>query len=865
MRRRILALWQTGAKTFRFGENLILFFPESVRVDCRRAFGLPLVRYDKILSAFPLEKRDLEFFEFADETIILSVQGNIETISIGDLTIEKPENWIDVSAFQIVETETLGEIKTNPIVVEKIEKIDLREELGEVPKADEKLSEILQMLRQKTNENRKNGGIFHNKKSSTSNAFGSFFDSLKNLFSSKSGEFQTLENSSQNSPNKLRKLWTKALFQMKIGQILGRKQAKYLSEMMEMFERGDLDEALKRAIPLEDMQSLKQMSEQMPFLGFLRPRSNLHINYGRQTPSSSSVMLGNQWFSELRELYRQTFDRLVAQNRLEEAAFVLAELLKSNEEAVNFLEKHKKFRLAAQLAESRNLPKETIVRQWFLSGEKKRAVQIAIQHNCFDYAVTRFEKEKHPQAAELREIWAESLAESGNLTAAVNTLWKLENKRERANEWIDKVIEFGGSAAGEMLAKKLSLSPESFTEVKEKLFKNLMENGFEAEEKRTAFASEALKLTPNAELRMLIKPVARKILADGFGLLTAQNFRQIIEFSGDYALRTDLPKLSKTAAGKVKTLIVEIAENDCGAAVVFDACLLPDGKIAVALGESGVKILSQKGKQIAHFDQPTHKFVVSDFGTKAIGLASRGETFRLTKFDFLNRHANYWCDASFSTFAPTYDGNLWFISSIDGIYAIDAHAKDFEAIWRVSEVGYVYEISRPKAKLMLLVNIAGKGFEKWWYDLPSFTLRSRNQPKGWYETDNEQKFLAEVSSFVAHSVVLKQEFDAQDKIKFEVEIFDYETRIATIEFPPEIIIERPQIVEKTYVLIEERENETIVSLYEIPKTQIAIFRLKNSKRTNVKLDDKNLTIADECGRVIIFDHREKILRRNVRI
>jgi len=391
------------------------------------------------------------------------------------------------------------------------------------------------------------------------------------------------------------------------------------------------------------------------------------------------------------------------------------------------------------------------------------------------------------------------------------------------------------------------------------------ETGFEAEEKRTAFASEVLKLTPNAELRLLIKPVARKILADGFGRLPVQNFRQIIEFSGDYALRTDLPKLSKIAAEKIETLIVEIAENDCGAADVFDACLLPDGKIAVALGESGVKILSQKGKQIAHFDQPTHKFVVSDFGTKAIGIASRGETFRLTKFDFLNRQANYWCDASFQTFAPTYDGNLWFISSKDGIYAIDANAKDFEAIWSVPEVGFVYEISRPKAKLMLLVNIAGKGFEKWWYDLPSFTLRSRNQQKGWYETNNEQQFLVDVSSFVAHSIVLKQEFDAQDKIKFEVEIFDYETHLTTIEFPLGAIVKRPQIVEKTYVLIEEKENETIVSLYEIPKTQIAIFRLKNSKRTSVKLDDKNLTIADECGRVIIFDHKEKILRRNVRI
>ena len=96
----------------------------------------------------------------------------------------------------------------------------------------------------------------------------------------------------------------------------------------------------------------------------------------------------------LRQLYRQTFERLVAQNRIEEAAFVLAELLKSNLEAVEFLEKHRKFRLAAELAESRNLAKDIIVRQWFLAGEKRRAIQFAVLHNCFEYVVTKLEQQK---------------------------------------------------------------------------------------------------------------------------------------------------------------------------------------------------------------------------------------------------------------------------------------------------------------------------------------------------------------------------------------------------------------------------------------------------------------------------------------
>ena len=75
-----------------------------------------------------------------------------------------------------------------------------------------------------------------------------------------------------------------------------------------------------------------------------------------------------------------------------------------------------------------------------------------------------------------------------------------------------------------------------------------------------------------------------------------------------------MPKLSEINTKKdFETLTVEIAENDRGANHVYDAHLLPDGKIVVALGESGVKIISKQGKIIAHFDQPTHKMVVSGF------------------------------------------------------------------------------------------------------------------------------------------------------------------------------------------------------------------------------------------------------------
>ncbi len=901
IRRRILSMWEPGTKVFRYRENLILLPPQPRRVDCRFVLGLPLVKYGRVWSSFPLQKKDLEQLADLPETMIFLEQGEIKTLPVGTLETENIEGWFDISPFQVVETRTLGEVKLKPTVIEKVTDVDVREALKRVPKADAQMMEVLKALKEKSThrrDGRTDGGVRSSdfqpsSSSSASNAFSGMFDVLRRFFSGKTAQqsgggrysgqekgrrqYSTPGGGGQYSEpkppskfaNKIRQFFTKALFQMKVAQILGKQQARYLAKMMEMFESGDIKEALKYAIPLDDMKELQELTKKTPYLGFLRPRDDLKINYGR-TATNSSVFLEDDWFNDLQKLYRQTFDRLVAQNRIEEAAFVLAELLKNNSEAVEFLEKHGKLRLAAELAEARGLSKEIIVRQWFIAGEKRRAIQLAVLHNCFEYVVTKLEQQKHPQAAELRQLWAENLADSGNYTAAVNVIWPLEAKRDTAKEWIDKVIEFGGAVSGQMLAKKITNFPESFDEIKARFEEFLAENSSEGQEKRLAFALEALRLNTNDELRILSRPLARKILADmakdsrRFAVL---DFRQLIELTGDYALRTDLPKLPQITEGaKFEPLTITVEEREKGAGRVYDTCLLPDGKMAVALGEAGVKIISKTGKTIAHFDQPTQRFIVSDFGTKAIGLTARDGSYRLTKFDFVNRRAGYWCEANLTTFAPTYDGNLWFVALNDEIYAIDTNAKDFEAVWRVPDMGgNVYEVARSKNKLMLLVDLPGKGIEKWWYDLPDLVLRSRNQGTHWYETKNERQSVWGISSFIAYSVVVKQEImEPETRLEFVAEVYDYDTGIAKFDFPSDIVnIAKPQIMERQCVLIKYTKDAMFVTLYEIPDVRLAMFYLRQSKSGHVRLDEKYLTITDELGRIIVFDHKEKILRKNM--
>src|SRR5262249_34949773 len=135
----------------------------------------------------------------------------------------------------------------------------------------------------------------------------------------------------------------------------------------------------------------------------------------------------------------------------------------ANEEAVAFLERHRRLRLAAEIAEARGLPIGLVVRQWFLAGERDRAVLLARRFGAFADAVARLERGGERTA--LRLLWAESRARAGSFAAAVDVAWPIAEARALAALWIDRAIEQGGASGARMLARKLELFPETFGEV----------------------------------------------------------------------------------------------------------------------------------------------------------------------------------------------------------------------------------------------------------------------------------------------------------------------------------------------------------------------------------------------------------------
>jgi hypothetical protein len=878
-RRRILSLWIPGVQIDLDGSNYFVRLPAAIRVDCANCVATPLVQVERVLTALPLSPDELETLKASSHSVIYSRGGVARVAHLNSSSVEAPEQWLDVSAFKVVEVTSLGAAAAEPKVVGEPQPFDARAKLDGVPAEDAGVRETISAIRSVASgkSNPSNdwsavealrgwlGGLI--------GSISSGLDKLAQSQKSSSAGFTTRRKDQGNGW--LTRLGMRLLHTSRLTRLLGRRQAAYIGKMMDMFERGDLDEALKHAIPLSDLSSLNQQ----PALGVPSPRSSLSISPWR-AQSSRSIGLGNDLMAYLNQLYRASYNRLVAQNRIEEAAFVLAELLRANDEAVAFLERNGKLTLAAELAEARELPPGLVVRQWFIAGNIKRAVAIARRTQAFADAVWRLEKNSKEQAEKLRVIWAESLAEGGNYASAVDVIWPIKPQRQRAREWMDRAIEVGGPLSARMLARKLTVVPEEFDDIRRKTLTFLEDESFEQWETRASFALALFQGDATTEAQTLARVTARAVLRDAgqfTSQLTAKQFARLVDFSGDGALRTDVPPFPTEPEQSVFPLLTGVSSAaDRGSIPVHDALLLPNGRMLVALGEVGARLLTRDGRTVTHFDQPAERLVLSDNGDRAIALAPRGEVWRLSRLDLIEWRSEDWCEAHIDAFAPTYDGSLWFLGARGDFYAIDANAKSFDALWRVPDAGAkVVDVARSAANCSFLtITSDGSEVEQWLYRLPLLTLRARNSPhkspdnivrmyhcaafspEGIYADQSiygvlegtESQAVTPLASLVLR--VFKHERGV-----FELEIGDESCR----PFVPEILDQRvvSSVLAKDVIKIH------VIDLKSQSVT--AQLFLAGANQVSTRLAENTLTVADDLGRVIVVDLRHNCQIRNFRI
>jgi MoxR-vWA-beta-propeller ternary system domain bpX6 len=763
-RRRVLAMSAQLSEVVRVGEVIVAILREPLRVSCELAPGAPLVRHGLLLSAAPLDPDEQAALPAEQEAIVLVSRGLAHAHPLDALPREDLVSWLELSDHQPRPALTsLGAPAAAPSAVFVEAQVQARAALGMAPLPPEGQGLLRSLLGARAAGEpeepeprswladlwsamggalgrlalRLGGAGGATQGAATSSGYGSAGSSGGRGTSTSLVKLPPPRRSwLRRAFDSLRELPARAILRTRLRNFIGRRYARYLQRVFEMFDGNRLDEALRHAIPLggDVAAALRNMGLSPP-----APRSDLALSL-RTSQTATGLAFGSHIYDALKERYRRAFERLRDQGDLEKAAFVLAELLHADEEAVAFLEKHGKLRLAAELAEARNLPPGLVIRQWFRARDPARALRIARKSGAFADAVLRLARHHPDEAEALRILWADALATSGAYAAAVDVAWPVERAHALALQWIDRAIEIGGATGAIMLSRKARVVPAAFAAVRERMLALLADETLEPQTLE-ALATELVAGEPTAETRVLMRAVARRLVRER-GDRYRKLLSRLLDACGDPALRIDAAALlgsrgdarkppraesPPTLANRAGSADVHWLASDRGAIPIHDACELPDGKLLLALGELGAQLISRDGRVLARFAEPAHHLVPSEHGDRAILVARRGESMRLARVDLFTKRARYWCDVRIDRFAADYDGATWFVASGSALYAIEATAERWQHSWKVEERDATITALRRDAQALHVWFASGAGGEVWSYELPQLTLRLRTR------------------------------------------------------------------------------------------------------------------------------------------
>ncbi|HEV2846298.1 MAG TPA: hypothetical protein VG477_15685, partial [Thermoanaerobaculia bacterium] len=502
---------------------------------------------------------------------------------------------------------------------------------------------------------------------------------------------------------------------------------------------------------------------------------------------------------------------------------------------------------------ARELPPGLVVRQWFLAGDRARALRIARHTGAFSDAATRLERSrKTEEAAELRRLWAEGLAEAGDYAAAVDTLWPLATERHRALGWMDQAIEQGGAQAGRMMARKVTLAAEPFEKLRGEALGLLESWRAEGAAARLTFAETLTRGPQTPETMTLARAAVRAVVRDAGRLgtrLEPAGFRQLVAFAGDGTLRTDAPALPLPAGepwtSRGEVLLAEVAARDVGAMPAHDAAFLPNGLLVVALGEAGVRLFSRGGRVVAEFDQPAHRLVISDHGDRALALAKRGGIWRIARLDFAARRGEHWCDAPLEAWAPDYDGALWFVATPRELLVAEVSASSLDGSWGLSHLpGRVLTLARSVNRCSIL--FSGEEAELWTYELPSLVLRRREVvPSGFGARRSHAPALCPDGAVAAP---LPGGPGRNPSVRV------YDEGLSEISLPGPGRTGEPAIFGNWIAQAVHEPDAGVVYLIHRPSGAVlGEFALGRAGKIALRLTGQSLTIADDRGRVLVVD------------
>ncbi|MEV0534022.1 bpX6 domain-containing protein [Kitasatospora sp. NPDC050463] len=550
------------------------------------------------------------------------------------------------------------------------------------------------------------------------------------------------------------------------GLVQGR-HARYLRELTRAFEQRRWDDALRDALRLADASS----GAEQGWLSLGLPRR--HTGPLRPTPTAGgpagvSPLSGPTVKSMLADLYRQAAAALEREGRIDEAAFVLADLLDVPAEAAALLDRHGRAAQAAELAEGRDLAADLVVRLWWQAGERDRAIRTAHRRAAFAGAVDRLSADDPQAGRELRTAWVEHCRASGDRLGAVEAAWPDEALRPSVVADLRDAVALGGPARGRALAHLLALGAGEATRA---FALAVLEDGGDGssgsdgsdgsdgsnssgsseasaagEGARARATGRSALATALAELpgadpagdRELATAAVRAVVRDGgfgdAGTLDQRTEEALFERlmkRADPLTAADLPRPRRTARPTVDGRSELSFADRPGTLPVLDAARLESGLLLVACGQAGVRLLGPDGRVRARWDVPADELVLADHGGAALLVARYGQLREISRLDLGTRAVRYWTTLRVRRLVPSFDGRHLLTVDDDGIAVLDTLAARPTVVWRElggeqRPVGPVVRTPTSCASVVSSRLPRGKVLtELWRWDQPGWELRSR--------------------------------------------------------------------------------------------------------------------------------------------
>ena len=770
---RLIQCWRPGASAFRFPQGDLLCFATPVDEDCDDLPGWPLRLEGSALCSASLSDRERLVRRDGDVWIVIGA----EALALDKRLAEPldPSTWLAVEQLSLHDTFDCS-VAPPPVEVLDLESRPLREVLGKaVPPASREQSEFLEALRRAHREHP--GGLPTSGRDEPPGDTGAgpgvgasvlimlavvigvvviaalmisepglhfgwifaVFVLIRMLMAGVRAAKQPVAvrrvaapapsrgippRSPLAHPQRWRRWLARVMSTTQLSRLLGRAHARHLRRVFEFFEDGNLAEALRHAIPLgSDRASLGQS------FGMLGRRDNLGLS--QALGPSTSINLGDDIERHLRALYRAAFEKLDREGRYEEAVFVLAELLNARREALDYLEKHERFEMAAELALGWDMPPDVIVRLHCLAGDWRRAVAVARRDKAFASSVAQLEKRWPDVARRLREEWGNALVQQGDWIGAVEAVWPVESLRAKATQWLLTAEAAGGRLAMRALVQRAVLLPDTLERYSKELLE--LQRDRERWRERVAMAEALMAIERSTAAQNLAAVIAPALLADhaqGHRRLDQNTLDRFVKASGDLLLQVDLPRHDWPAAqpsmAYARTDALCLHVPDAGALGILDAVPIDDQHYLLALGEPGACVVDVNGRIHARFATPTHRLVIADSRQVALLLARRENTWRVSSLDLAQQAVIDLGVLAFDFYSRQFDGLNWTIAQGRWLRVLDTQDSLRRVVWQVTDLpGSVQAFSSARTlEQIVLGNEAGR-LELWTYRLPERQLTGR--------------------------------------------------------------------------------------------------------------------------------------------